>query len=747
MARPRTLLALPLLYVNRSWSRGTARGLYKCPYLPTLEKFQALLSVALEPLPTHPYAALWSNFIFRNHLPRRYIWAISTLPFSSSQTSPPFSLSDHCHGLKRLSLRGCPISDALVPSLASGCPKLELLDLSHTRVTIATLVTAVDLCTSLTSLVLEAAFPSSVPVTWNPQQLFIRPLRYLNLRNSGATDPHLRHAALHCPDLSHVVLEGSAALTDDSLIKLSQSCSSLRILDASFCPHLTDLSLRSLAMFASTCLASVSLSGCDRITPEGVEALAEGCKLLEEIVLHGCASILDSHIRGFATKRYELDCAIRGDAVRLVAASRAGRVVAGPLAAAAKVTGLEKREFATQTTVEEGKVEERRTVSRTESEDTVTDTSDMTKASTASSSTSSATSSRMSMPAEELLLKFAEAVAAGTWFPRGAEGHHAPNPAGPTPYSPWAAQQPMFWNPAWGYPPPQMYPPSGLPEDSRRVSTTSTHSNASTSLPHSNRSSFISETSSTTSTGLPMPPGSKLRRLSAVQESTPPISPPKPLGQRSQLPSSSKLPAMSSRIPSMGASRLPSLSSSLPQPATPSVATSAAAKQFSIAMMKGSKTVGGVTGPVVKEETYKPRQFRKINSDYEPSTLTSPPKTPQKTMLRPPSMSRSNSTTASPPRSSARASIDPTALAAFTSTLPDGVKTALSRSTSVIAPGTSVTGRMRTSVAHPLTPSGVSVGWISAGEVGEGGDRRSTGSTGSVGSVGKPRWVMKFLST
>ncbi|KAI8838947.1 hypothetical protein BC829DRAFT_404077 [Chytridium lagenaria] len=158
----------------------------------------------------------------------------------------------------------------MVPSLSAGCPKLELLDLSHTRVTIATLVTAVDLCTSLTSLLLEAALPSFIPVTWNPQHLFT------------PTDPHLRHAALHW----------FCALTDDSLLKLSQSCASLRILDASFCPHLTDLSLHFSRHVTSSSLASVSLSG----------SLAEKCKGLEEVVLHGCASILNSHIRGFATK-------------------------------------------------------------------------------------------------------------------------------------------------------------------------------------------------------------------------------------------------------------------------------------------------------------------------------------------------------------------------------------------------------------------------------------------------------------
>ncbi|KAJ3208437.1 Annexin A13 [Dinochytrium kinnereticum] len=741
------LLALPCLYVNRSWSRGAAKAIYTCPILPTLEKFQSIVATALEAMPTHPYAA----FVEQLHLPQSLADALylgdldiafqlfPNLACFRVHASPSTSnvllqsLSDHCQGLKRLSLRGCPITDSLVPSLAKGCQQLEYLDLSHTRVTIATLVTAVDLCPSLTSLHLEAAFPSSVPVTWNPQHLFIRPLQTLNLRNSGATDPHLRHAALHCPDLSLVVLEGSAALTDDSIIKLSQSCSSLRVLDASFCPHITDLSVRSLAMFASLSLKSVSLSGCDRITPEGVEALAEGCKELNEIVLHGCASILNSHVRGFATRRYELDCAIRGDAVRLLGASRAGRKVAGPLAAAAKVTAGEvgKREFSTQTEglsesdgkqISSGTTTPRRTLSRQPSEDTITDASDVTKASVGSSTPSAA--SRYSMPAEELLMKFAEAVASGTWMPRGTAmgGGNAfpPQQQQQQPpvngYPPWGPQ--MFWNPAWGYPPP-MYPhPGSMPmpgmdpnEGPRRVSTSSSVSQGSSAM-HSNRSSFVSETSSSTASSFSgLIPPSKLKRLSSVQERTPPVTP-KPSGQRSQLPTS-KLPAMTSRIPSMG-SRLPSLSSSLPT----SAQSSSAAKEFSMAMLKGKEQVMSRTpssssiaqrNTSATEPAYKPRQFRKINSDSYESPAPPP------SMLKAPTMSRISSS------SSSSAAIDPVDLAAFASGLPTGIGSQLSGGK----------GRMRSSIAHPLAPSGASSGWISGGS---GGDRTSTGSTGSTGS-------------
>ncbi|KAJ3116973.1 hypothetical protein HDU96_008263 [Phlyctochytrium bullatum] len=787
--------ALPCLFVNRSWSRGAARALYRTPHLPTLDRFQSLVATALEPSPTHPYAAFVENLHLPPALAETLFLGDLDIAFqlfpnlaslrlhSSPSTSNVLlqSLADHCGSLRALSLRGCPITDALVPHLAAGCPRLELLDLSHTRVTIATLLTCVDLCPHLLTLSLEAAFPSPRPVTWDPQHLFMRPLRHLHLRNSGITDPHLRHAALHCPDLERVVVEGSAAITDDALVKLAQSCGpSLRTLDASFCPHVTDLTLRALAMFAGQNLEAVAFSGCDRVTEDGVVALAEGCVgaggPLTEIVLHGCVRVLGSSVKEFATRRYELDCAVRGDAVRLLAASRVGRRVAGPLAAAAKVASepaspvpsavaklakpvLERRESSTQTLAEDFPVSSestpRGTLTRQPSDDNV-----------AAEKAGGGPGSRLSMPAEELLLKFAEAVATGAWFPRPGDTATAAPPA-------------PFWNPAWGYPPnfpgvqssdptppPQPTAATGLPRPTpripRRISASSTGSTASTTslpVPRSNRSS-VGDTPG--GSALPTPTHSRTASRKSLG-----VVPEKPAPQRSGLPapSGSRLPTTPgmSRIPSIGggstSSRLPS-APGIPTPA------SKAAKEFSMAMLKGAKPVVGTApapaAPRIPSASellddapgYKPRQFRKINNDIGVAD-TAPAMSRSASARRPAAstVSTSSSVTAytatstpsrlpgasglpKPPGMSRTSSVDPAALAAFKEGLPAGVASSLAGAAAGKR-GSAVAAGSRTSVQHPLAPSGVATGWISGGgEGGSGGDRRSTGSSGSSGSSG-----------
>ncbi|KAJ3194270.1 hypothetical protein HK101_003115, partial [Irineochytrium annulatum] len=305
---------------------------------------RALVSTVLHPSASLPYAA----FVKELHLTSRlgealYLGdlhiAFQLFPNLSSfriDSSPSTtnvliqSLSDNCANLRNLSLRGCPITDALIPALASGCPELEHLDLSHTLVTVATLVTAVDLCQRLLSLRLEGAATSSSSLTWDPQHIHLRPLRLLDIRNSGLTDAHVRHAATHCPSLAAAFLGGSASLTDGGVLAIAQRCAHLEVLDLSLCPGLTDISLRALATLhpsgaGKSKLRSISVSGCDGVTPDGVACLAAECApaRLEEIVMHACGRVLGTWVERFAERRFELDCVVRGRNVALLAGAAA----------------------------------------------------------------------------------------------------------------------------------------------------------------------------------------------------------------------------------------------------------------------------------------------------------------------------------------------------------------------------------------------------------------------------------------
>ncbi|KAJ3280379.1 hypothetical protein HDU76_009197, partial [Blyttiomyces sp. JEL0837] len=498
--------AVKCLTICRSWSRGAAKALYKRPNLYTADKFHSFISTLLDPETLHPYAAFVLDLVLTPSLsedlhlgdidvalqlfPNLTTFQMTHAPNSSNVLIQ--SLSDHCHKLTTLRLRGCPITDAMIPSLTGSCPRLKVLDLAHTHVSLAALIVAVDTCEGILEINMEASAPSPIPVTWSPMHQHTRPLRRMNLANSGVTDAHLRHVALHCPDLMYVVLEGCAALTDDSVIRLAQSCGGLRRLDLSFCMHVTDLALRAFTVYLTRgCLKFVNLSGLDRITAEGVLVMVEGlCDGLEEVLLHGCAGILNSFVRDFAVRNYELDCAVRGDAIRLLASYRAGRERAGILGIGngkgGEVVEEEKkvlkrgnsRDVGVQTvTVDVGDGGDAvGSPPRVDSATTGTEGSvgagsgtlnGAGSAGDASSSTSNRNSVLGGMGAEALLLKFAEAVASGTWFPPGmtppavtGAGQQQPMPGmngvqgGPPPG--WAYQG---WNPMWGYPP--MMPPYG----------------------------------------------------------------------------------------------------------------------------------------------------------------------------------------------------------------------------------------------------------------------------------------------
>ncbi|KAJ3275681.1 hypothetical protein HK104_003860, partial [Borealophlyctis nickersoniae] len=518
------------MLVCKSWSKGAARALYRCPPISTLEKFHLLVQALLSP-GTHSYASYVVNLHIPTALSEHLLMgdidiALQLCPnirgvkledCVSASNILLQSLTDHGRHLRRLHLRGCPISDVLISDLTRKCPRLEVVDLAHTRVTIASLCTLVDGCDRIRFIDLEACGPSPRTVAFDPRRTSTRPMRHLNLRNSGANDLHLRFAAQRCPDLSTVILEGCSALTDDAVIHLARTCgTSLMNLDASFCMQLTDLALRALAQHAKK-LEVVTLSGCDQISPEGVQALTRGCPRLDEMVLHGCAKILASFVREYSSRQYELDCAVRGPAIKWLAGHRTDVVVKkepvlleveGMVDVGAEVAGGKKKEQ-TVTMVDE--------MTQTD-KDTQTNvalpTADAENGKDGEKDAKASGSGTDQTNPTDVLLKFAEAIAAGKWMPGGgfppmAGAYGIPGappgspgwPGGPMP--PYGAGQ---WGP-WGPPPyvagyGQGQPPyNGQLSSPRREKESKRHSTMSDASTTSGYSSMRSSYMSTDSIG------------------------------------------------------------------------------------------------------------------------------------------------------------------------------------------------------------------------------------------------------
>lgn len=240
----------------------------------------------------------------------------------SSQISPLFGhlLSEHTPFLFRLELPGCTVSSNFVMTLIHGCGEMRHLDLSHTTVSLSVLAPIIESCKYLESLDLSGIsqelegidFRSREP---NLQRTF---LKRIALSSTDTTDSIIGAITRICPNLTHLIVDSCAYITDHSAIYIAEHCMSIQMLSFSYC-NITDQGLRSFAMvnrhfhqnsnpetksvvsmYASQTTSSqkqmnfneLHLEGCYRITPKGLVNLASRVPSLAIIVLDGCNNIL-----------------------------------------------------------------------------------------------------------------------------------------------------------------------------------------------------------------------------------------------------------------------------------------------------------------------------------------------------------------------------------------------------------------------------------------------------------------------
>ncbi|KAJ1566500.1 hypothetical protein HK405_009566, partial [Cladochytrium tenue] len=528
------LASLSCLGVSRHVSKAAARAIYYRPHLPSASTFLRLLATCLSPDPaTHNYAVLVRHLDLAPHviadldlgdvdIALQLFSNVAHLRLGASPTATNVllqSVADHLGGggapasalgpgsaLRRLEVRGCPVTDAMLEGLLSSCSGLRWLDLSDTGVSVGAVIGSVTKhCEHLVTLKLVGVTGPVCTTAFAPPPIKPAkpgserrrgpppPLAHVDLsRSVSATDRDLRLLADSCgPTMRVLVLSGCARLTDDGVSRVGRVCRRLRSLDLSFLPCLTDLGLFAIgtmppappfldpspgaellaARQVAPALESLNLSGCDTITPAGVLALLpapsssssrvaavtvgsptpsagalagqrlpsssssasaqeSGCPQLRELVMHGCAGILPTFVRRFATNASvaaggavaldSLECAVVGDGLRLLAAHGRGgweRIaemsVPGSLAARAGGGGAvgSPRDSALSIKSMPGTPERRHVADQSVQTDGVSGglTHDA-----AHPSAASATS------AEALLLKFAAAIASGTWVPPGA---------------------------------------------------------------------------------------------------------------------------------------------------------------------------------------------------------------------------------------------------------------------------------------------------------------------------------------
>ncbi|XP_042406315.1 F-box protein At3g58530-like isoform X3 [Zingiber officinale] len=196
-------------------------------------------------------------------------------------------------GLQHLNLNGCQkISDVGIEAITSCCPQLREFYLYwNVRLTNVGITHIVRNCRELRSLNLSGCKNISDHclhlIGDNCQKL-----QDLDItRCTKLTDRGLQQILLKCSLLQRLNLYALSSLTDAAYKKIA-CLSHLTFLDLCGAQNLTDEGLSCIAGCKN--LASLNLTWCVRVTDMGVIAIAEGCRSLELLSLHGIISVTDA---------------------------------------------------------------------------------------------------------------------------------------------------------------------------------------------------------------------------------------------------------------------------------------------------------------------------------------------------------------------------------------------------------------------------------------------------------------------
>ena len=195
----------------------------------------------------------------------------SDMPFKITDVAL-MALGQGCSDMKFLSLRGCSsISDAGISWLSKGCPKLEKIDLTNcSKVTNGGIRYLGEECSRLRTVVLT------------------------NLKH--VSDVGVRLLGEGCSQLESLTLAGIYLLSDG--IQRDFGFEGLQALAKSPCAnHIKSLNLHGCFQMQAVALASIGrfsalenlvLSGCTKLSADGIAKLSKACPRVTDLSLAGC---------------------------------------------------------------------------------------------------------------------------------------------------------------------------------------------------------------------------------------------------------------------------------------------------------------------------------------------------------------------------------------------------------------------------------------------------------------------------
>ena len=197
--------------------------------------------------------------------------------------------------LLSLNISGCSkIDDIGIREIGRNCPRLESLSISSCQNTDGSgWVAIAECCRSL--LKLDISKCRNIK-NWSIKKIFFdcKLLEDVNVSHlSKISDEEIRVLAQNCPNLISLHAAESPYISDTSIQVVAEHCADLDLLDVSRSEmqyRISDVSMLSLGQKTHS-LRTLRATGCDTISDVGVNWLAEGCTVLEEIDFSGCTKV------------------------------------------------------------------------------------------------------------------------------------------------------------------------------------------------------------------------------------------------------------------------------------------------------------------------------------------------------------------------------------------------------------------------------------------------------------------------
>ncbi|KAH9624889.1 hypothetical protein KSS87_018373, partial [Heliosperma pusillum] len=202
-------------------------------------------------------------------------------------------LVSRCTNLQVLNLSCCDVvNDATIAAITRSCSKLQCLMLeSCSSVTETSLELLGSSCVLLEELDLtDCCGINDTGLIFLSGCSKLKSLK-LGLCNN-ITDKGLSYIATRCSEIVELDLYRCPEVGDEGMAGLSMGCKKLRKLNVSYCSSLTDKGMEYIGKLEE--LYDLEMRALINITGTGLQAVASGCKRLEQLDLKQCSSIKDS---------------------------------------------------------------------------------------------------------------------------------------------------------------------------------------------------------------------------------------------------------------------------------------------------------------------------------------------------------------------------------------------------------------------------------------------------------------------